>query len=948
MAAFAFLLASVVVQSADIWWHLAEGRRLLSSADFWDRSPGGPAQASGLYDIGTYLAWLASPTAGVVVAHAALAAVAAVVAFGGRQAARGLVPLAVAAVAVLATGSQPATTPAAVSLLLVAVAGRMAGSARVERGGWRAVLPLAVLLVIWTNTNGWSLLGVAVVGATLVGRALDAPLAKRPRLLRFALGTTALLAAVCLLNPLHIRALQWPADLGRLGSPLAAAFRDGPGRLPTGLAFYSLLGLGLLSLLLDRSGRRWERLLPLVLVAALASADAGAIPLFAIVGGPLVARIVTEFLARRNPNRPPRRRSRMAAQALAGVLGAAFLVAAWPGWLQAPPYAPRGWAVDPPESLTLAANTTAEWFATDSLPPDARVLHVSVESARAFAWHAPNVRNLVDEELSRALLSTEAAPAEQLDKARVRVVVASNPPSGPSVGPFIQRCLDDDRWQLLAIRGRVWVLGWRGESFTADPFERILSGRAATGAGAEAIETLSDSVDPPPRHWTDPFTRHPPRQTTDRDRAAGILLLADAQLAAAARAHADEWKAVQFAGLALSAAAWTPAAPAELFLRLTEARTRLPDPADPGHLLARALAPAQRRFARGRDDASLPLLYAAVRAARKAVAAAPNDATAHYVLGECYSRLLRNTREREWVLRFPEFGDFRRVQLATALTRAVSLDPTLAAAHAKLADTYFDDGAFDLALAHLERFAELSGGTPTALDRLREDVATREAEYAAGADKLRVADRAESAVRLGLIGRGLAVLKESDVAAFGGVGAELQLKLMLRTGGAAEVRDWDLGDTVKLFDPVAFRWLRVQSLAGTGRYAEAARETGGIATGTGLLAPSAQRKVAAFVGRFALDRVSAWDGVPALVQQSVTEAEANTAFRLAVAEHRTMLSRDLILGLLAFEAGDLPNAKAAFQSVLDSSPETGLVPPSPHRGIARQMLYLIPRPAGGG
>lgn len=946
LAFLAFLLASTVTQSADVWWYLAEGRRLLASADFWHPLPGGPPRSGAFYSLWVYAVWGASAAYGVVAAHAILAAATTLVAFGGPRSSHNFVSAAVATVAILATGLHPSTTPAAASLFLLAVALRLARVGQIA--GRRDTAFLVLLFVIWANTDAWFVPGIIVVTATLVGRACDAVPGSRSRLVTIALGTSALIIASCLLNPFVFKAFQFPAEFGagRLGSPFAAVFRAGPGRCPAGVAFYALLGLGLLSVVVSGIRRRRESFFPLVLVSAAACWDAVAIPVFAIVGGPIIAQSLSDVLGRHATATSTRGRAR-AGVAAALMLGAAFLVAAWPGWLQAPPYAPRGWVVDPPEALALAAETTAQWYADGSLPQEARVLHLGTESAKAFAWHARTVPSVVDERVSGELKSGSLATA-RLDDAGIRVVVASNAPGEVGIEPFVMRCLNDPRWQLLAIRGRVWILGWRGSSPVTDPFQRILSARTMTGVGADAVETLADPEERPTRHWTDPFLRRAPRQTTDRDRGANFIVLAEAFRAGAGRRHAEAWNATHFAGLVGSAAGFgTPAAPAEMYALLTIARWQTPPPTDPSHALVRALAPARGRFAGGRDDAPLPMLYAAIRACRKAVDASPTDALAHAVLGECYLRLLQNSREREWAARFPEFGRLRSVQAVTALHRAVTLDPSLASAHLNLWAAYRSDGALDLALVHLTRYVELTAAgpeTPVArgLAELREVVAAREKEYAINANKLRVSDRAESAVQLGLIGRGRDVLRESDVAAFGAAGAELELNLLLRSGHADEVRDMELGDTVKLFDPVAYRWIRVQALAGTGYYAAAARETGGISTSRGLMSRSTQRQIATYAGRFVLDQGRTRDAMPLLFQEAFTASEGSAAFTVAVADHRTALSRDVILGILAFEAGDLGNAKAAFQSVLGLSPDSGVIPPSPHKEIARQMLQFIP------
>ena len=58
------------------------------------------------------------------------------------------------------------------------------------------------------------------------------------------------------------------------------------------------------------------------------------------------------------------------------------------------------------------------------------------------------------------------------------------------------------------------------------------------------------------------------------------------------------------------------------------------------------------------------------------------------------------------------------------------------------------------------------------------------------ATEMRVADRAALAMQKGLAGKARDLLLESDLAAFGPQGMELELELLLRTGRARDVRDW--------------------------------------------------------------------------------------------------------------------------------------------------------------
>src|SRR5262249_57459312 len=123
----------------------------------------------------------------------------------------------------------------------------------------------------------------------------------------------------------------------------------------------------------------------------------------------------------------------------------------------------------------------------------------------------------------------------------------------------------------------------------------------------------------------------------------------------------------------------------------------------------------QQWYALDQDDSPPALLYLAVRAARRALAADPGDAQAHLLLGESYVRLLHDTRERIWAQRVSQLVQLRRAQASAALNRAVALQPDLAKAHAYLAGLYQEMGGYlDLTLKHLTASEKL---TPPARGR---------------------------------------------------------------------------------------------------------------------------------------------------------------------------------------------------------------------------------------
>src|SRR5262249_19495230 len=248
----------------------------------------------------------------------------------------------------------------------------------------------------------------------------------------------------------------------------------------------------------------------------------------------------------------------------------------------------------------------------------------------------------------------------------------------------------------------------------------------------------------------------------------------------------------------------------------------------------------QQGFAFRRDDTPPAPLYLAIRAARRALAVNPDDAQAHLALGECYLRLLHDTRARAWGLRRKELADLARVQASGALNRAVLLDPKLAQAHLNLRALYVELNYHDLALEHSRAYLELTRtATPpgAASAELRAEHARQEEDLnhraeglerdlkalAEASPKMRVLDRAIMAGKLGLAGKARDILLESDIAAFDRPGMAMELDLLLKTGQAKKVRDWTTPEQQGSLGQLYY-WLRAQAHAANGDYAQAADE----------------------------------------------------------------------------------------------------------------------------
>jgi tetratricopeptide (TPR) repeat protein len=316
------------------------------------------------------------------------------------------------------------------------------------------------------------------------------------------------------------------------------------------------------------------------------------------------------------------------------------------------------------------------------------------------------------------------------------------------------------------------------------------------------------------------------------------------------------------------------------------------------------------------------VLDAAVRAARRAVAANPADAGAHYLLGEAYLQLLTTTCERGWAARLPQLARLRQVQAVAAFTRAVALNPGLGDAHRELGLLYQQFGYLDLSLKHLRAHqAAVRAGraaNPVAgavLDRLAEVVDRESRAFAEESARISVADRAALAVRRGLGGKALALLLESDISAFGEAGMRLELDLLLKTGRCDDVLNWTAADLEGVLGGTAYHWMRAQAQAAVGSYADADTELAALA---GRPAPPAAvaGTVGGLVGRAVLDEQAGVPYLPQQVWRALARDEFLTGLGGVIRGLSVQADQATVRGLVAREAGEVEAARQAFGTAL--------------------------------
>jgi tetratricopeptide (TPR) repeat protein len=512
---------------------------------------------------------------------------------------------------------------------------------------------------------------------------------------------------------------------------------------------------------------------------------------------------------------------------------------------------------------------------------------------------------------------------------------------------------------VLHLTGGLVVFGWR------DPDRgREVDQYAGWAVDFERLAYRPDEVERAPtapgtgaRAWWEAFYRPAPARPAARDEAVVLLRKCEVMIPSAPVRYRLAWIGGQMGGLVGAAGGWPAAAwPADSILRLALVPPPIPDPAPP-HPLAQLAMGLEQQFALERGRAPVGLLYAAVRAARRAVAENPNDANAYFVLAQVYAALVRASAEQGWAARLPQLVRIRQLQASAALNRAVTLNPNLAEAHVELARLYLTLNYLDLAAAHLRAYRDTParlGGPKKGdrrselllgeLDKLTEAVGLRSRELAGGLERASVGERAATALQRGLAGEALAVLLKSDVSAFGTPGMEMELELLLRTGRAAEVLERLEPEVRGSLGDDTFSWLRAHAHLALGQYAAADDELSAIVGPGGPAPQELGLEIGAVVGKTLLDQQPAAAATPQIAMRVLSESD----FRARMTRTGQKLSRlgDVLVirGLSALEAGNIDRARDSFRAALAYSPtrwsEGGQLA-FPGRLVAWDCLALI-------
>ena len=941
LGAFGFLLTSYPARNIDIWGHLVAGRDAASGV-------GLGASFTLLFD-GLMAAGYAVGGGGLLVfgKAAAMGLLGVLLYETARSYSFRVLPAVVVGLALMAVSLRANLQPQAVTYLLL---GATTFWLTRHRGlpAWPSCWPLLVLFFAWANLDRGFVYGLATVALVWLGRFVDAtraaptsPATPRPSLLRLG-GVLAVLCGVCLLNPASRSGefplpveLQWLTTRNAselLRSPMSVAYVRSVTDNPAALAYYPLLALSVVGFALNRGGFRWERFLPSLVLGLLSVAADRAVPVFAVVAGPMAALNLAESLARSSGFAPGTARSpwrRRLATPFPFLVAGLFLVAAWPGWLQRPPYEPRRWAFDLPTAPAAAAEYLRGVGTPDGSPPN-RTLHLSAESRTAFRWASPEDDGRYDPNLAAALLDGKPVDAEMRAGGFTRVAVYHANPE--QVRPALNVLLRDRyRWPLLYVGGSAAVFGWRDPAGTGEPvlgrdidlvdlwnpgLERGRTPVPFDGPGA-AVPNWKQAI-------RGTFTRPRVVHSQNRDEAVLLTTMAEVSQQWVPQINGLSWYFEQTAGLVGGAgASMNPLlAAADAALRVNYVAPVVPENGRPA-ALAQTVG-RQFDFAlAAKDDYFGGALAAAVRAGRRAAAEQSDDPRASVELGQAYLTLLFDSRERIWTSEFKQLRELRQAQAATALNRAVRLGKTpLPKAHRLLSLMYRRIGYLDLCLDHLTaaRTAERAsspGAKPDAdadkdYDGLREHVRKQREQFDKEAPGLRVADRATLAGQLNLHGHALDLLLKSDISAFGAAGLKQQLELMIRTGRADQVVEWTTPEQGDAVGPRSYHWLRAQAYAGLGDYTSADLELVEIGGGAADLIPDPELYVsttATIVAKRVLGETTLGAGFPDAVARALARTQADQDLRTIDVRLKNLSEVSLLRAVLALEVGDVPAAR---------------------------------------
>jgi tetratricopeptide (TPR) repeat protein len=840
---------------------------------------------------------------------------------------------------------------------------------------------LLPLFMLWANLDIWFLLGPATLGLFLLGQVVqqltmpvrtgeDAP---EPGLLLRLLVVLLLGSAACLVNPHHYHVFTLPTQLGFSGSAQAleadpflrqifdspfqeSYFVPGRGLNVAGLAYFPLLVLGLISFGLSAfTCWRWWRFLIWLGFAALAAHQSRNIAFFAVVAGPITALNLQDFASVRfvehvEPSRAWNAWS-LGGRVITLLLLAILIAGAYPGWLHGRPTDPQqahrvAWAVDVDPSLRGAAVRLKEWREKGLLKADNHGFNFSPDIANYWSWFSADSHGIPQEKdyfdyrldafpaaVTRNYIETRQALQGDLrrgvDAAGKRtnwqdafrkehidhVVLNLNDSKALLTG--VQLRSNPDDWDLAYQDGRTMIYTWKDPRHKATavqsklpPFDPL---PLAFGPDAEKAPESGLMQAPAPHDiWTRYLNGSPARPLAldqaemyrlDFENIQRIWIfpyLVGVDLAG--------WTGV-VANSVYSPAVATLVSPSHATLSTLVTFAAFSGNRNAFNLLLneKALGPAD-------------LAYLAIRAARHAIAASPDDGLGYLSLAQAYQALSSAVEDR-WhgppTQEMPPRLKLRRAEIATALEYGLRLRPNDAKSHLSLFELYLQMRYVDLARDHLrEALRILSNqqgadfdsqeneqfqGELEALQKRFKDLDTQvvrqENEFEVTSQSQPLMGRVGMALSRGLGKRALEQLSQADASMIGLQEARVYFELLIAMGRPEDVREGMKED----FRPAlgfTYDWYKALSEAALGNYRVAGEY---LDETTPRLEESNEQMMLLALRTQMFFSVS---------------PDSFAAINSLVASMRQVADYYVVRGLLALEEGDTAKARETFRKVL--------------------------------
>jgi hypothetical protein len=877
--AFAFFMASFAAHNAPIWMHLASGRLLSAGAYQLGQEPFTYTVSdkpwinhSWLFDLAIYrLSALADGPEKmggallVLIKALLIAAMAAIMISVCRPDQGYWLPAVLTGLATYAMSQRLHLDPICISLLFEAITlAALYRSVSESSGGTKSsfvslyLLPL--LFIVWVNFDEWFILGPITVALFAIGQMVQmvVPGEERPDFGLIARLTVVLVlgTAACLLNPFGFKAFQLPTEIWAFMNPgtlrndvwFSSYFLTGVGKtymqnnLPMAVAYLALVALGAASFALNFAEVRWWRVALWVPFFLLSAAISRAIPFFAVVGAPIAALNFQDFIVLRYGAVPSvegnLKNWSLGGRILTMLAGVILLIAAWPGWLHASSedaWRTRrvAWKVEPDASLKQACDRIQELRNSAVIPAGSQGWSFNPDMTAYCAWFCPEEKGYFDLRLPlfdapEPTAEKEKEPLSVADRfAQLRLDL--NPEKSKQGTPewcskFRQSKIShvvvnhvyhdlvfetmlgglwnqDRDWALLYMDGRTAIFGWKDPE-NASASKRFDDNRIDVkrlafnpSAASDFAAPAQGPETPQGRGWLAQFLYGPPTHPLVADECLAYLNYYGIQKANWPRGYfLTRLMTDRLPGAAALGIGGGP-------LPLIAANANL--------LIPNLMIEDQSR------GPGAPLLLA-VRLARRAIDASPEDAEGYILLARAY-QMLWDDLESPWCRgRDEQLRNVRFAQAINALQTALSLRPDSFMLHELLAESYRKQHYVDCEIDELQDLVQdfQNSGKPRyasaeqfeqELHQYENRLETRKLETkyddvrndfeVAAADRSPI-EKVHLAIERGLMKKAIEILQENDFANLGPTVGQLIVPLKFNTGRADEIRaaDFKLSD----------------------------------------------------------------------------------------------------------------------------------------------------------